>query len=153
MEPTTNDVTMDTPSPAAQHDRSTWPALRSYFTDAFASKTRDDWARTFSTGDSCVTPVLEISEVGPDGEGSLEVANEKSWNEEGGIPEPAPHLRRTPARRAADWYAAPDQTDPEAKKKGYFLTPGKHTRQIMQEVGYGEELIDKLLGEGAVTGI
>jgi alpha-methylacyl-CoA racemase len=148
---TQTDLDSTTINSDTQMDRSTWPGLRTYFTKAFALKSRDEWAKIFSTGDSCVTPVLEISEVGPDGEGPLEVGDKKDWSEEGGIPEPAPFLTRTPARRASEWYAAPNETNAEAKKKRYFLTPGQHTREILQETGYEDAEIDKLLEGGAVT--
>jgi alpha-methylacyl-CoA racemase len=47
----------------AQNDRSRWPELRARFTEAFASKDRDHWAKVFAHSDACVTPVLAFGEV------------------------------------------------------------------------------------------
>jgi len=47
----------------AQNDTKNWHILRSAFEAAFARRTRDEWAETFSTADACVTPVLAVSEV------------------------------------------------------------------------------------------
>jgi alpha-methylacyl-CoA racemase len=46
-----------------QNDRSRWPELRDRFTEAFASKDRDHWAKVFADSDACVTPVLAFGEV------------------------------------------------------------------------------------------
>ena len=47
----------------AQMDRSGWPTLRAAFTTAIASRTRDEWMRTFDRVDACVTPVVELEEA------------------------------------------------------------------------------------------
>ncbi|MGA9492153.1 MAG: CoA transferase, partial [Mycobacterium sp.] len=47
----------------AQNDRSRWPELRAKFTEAFAGKDRDHWAKVFADSDACVTPVLAFGEV------------------------------------------------------------------------------------------
>jgi alpha-methylacyl-CoA racemase len=47
----------------AQNDRSRWPELRATFTQAFASRDRDHWAKVFADSDACVTPVLAFGEV------------------------------------------------------------------------------------------
>jgi alpha-methylacyl-CoA racemase len=46
-----------------QNDRSRWPELRARFTEVFASKDRDHWAKVFAHSDACVTPVLAFGEV------------------------------------------------------------------------------------------
>jgi alpha-methylacyl-CoA racemase len=46
-----------------QNDRSRWPELRARFTEVFASKDRDHWAKVFADSDACVTPVLAFGEV------------------------------------------------------------------------------------------
>jgi alpha-methylacyl-CoA racemase len=50
----------------AQHDRSGWPLLRERFSEAFRSRSRDDWTRVFEGLDACVTPVLALDEVPQD---------------------------------------------------------------------------------------
>ena len=47
----------------AQNDRSRWPELRAKFTEVFAGKDRDHWAKVFVDSDACVTPVLAFGEV------------------------------------------------------------------------------------------
>jgi alpha-methylacyl-CoA racemase len=46
-----------------QHDRSGWPVLRQQFTEAFATRSRDEWVAVFEGTDACVTPVLSFTEV------------------------------------------------------------------------------------------
>jgi alpha-methylacyl-CoA racemase len=46
-----------------QNDRSRWPELRARFTEVFAGKDRDHWAKVFADSDACVTPVLAFGEV------------------------------------------------------------------------------------------
>jgi alpha-methylacyl-CoA racemase len=47
----------------AQYDLAGWPVLRERFTEVFASRTRDDWAKHFADTDACVTPVLSFAEA------------------------------------------------------------------------------------------
>ncbi|MGB3771515.1 MAG: CaiB/BaiF CoA-transferase family protein [Rhodococcus sp. (in: high G+C Gram-positive bacteria)] len=47
----------------AQMDTSRWPELRKIIGDAFATRTRDEWAEIFDGTDACVTPVLTFSEA------------------------------------------------------------------------------------------
>ena len=53
----------DDPLRGAHKDRSRWPALRTALSDAFATRTRDEWATLFRDHDACVTPVLDLDEV------------------------------------------------------------------------------------------
>lgn len=46
-----------------QQDPTGWPVLRQRFADAFASRSRDEWAAEFEGTDACVTPVLSFAEV------------------------------------------------------------------------------------------
>jgi alpha-methylacyl-CoA racemase len=46
-----------------QEDVSRWPDLRQTFTNAFAARDRDHWAKVFEGTDACVTPVLSFAEV------------------------------------------------------------------------------------------
>jgi alpha-methylacyl-CoA racemase len=47
----------------AQYDVATWPALREALTEAFATRTRDEWAARFAGTDACVAPVLSLTEA------------------------------------------------------------------------------------------
>ncbi len=46
-----------------QNDASEWPDRRSKYAEAFARKTRDEWAAIFEGTDACVAPVLTFSEA------------------------------------------------------------------------------------------
>ena len=79
-----------------QHDRAGWPVLRSRFTAAFKSKTRDEWCTVFEKSDACFAPVLNWTEAY---EHPHNVAR-KSFVEVGGVkqPAPAPRFSRTPGQ-------------------------------------------------------
>lgn len=44
-------------------DAAHWPAIRAALAQAFASRTRDEWASYFAASDACVTPVLSLREA------------------------------------------------------------------------------------------
>jgi alpha-methylacyl-CoA racemase len=46
-----------------QFDDDAQPAIRSAFTEAFATRTRDEWTEQLAGADTCVAPVLAIAEV------------------------------------------------------------------------------------------
>jgi alpha-methylacyl-CoA racemase len=46
-----------------RNDASQWETLRALFTQAFRTRTRDDWAAVFDGTDACVTPVLTFGEA------------------------------------------------------------------------------------------
>jgi alpha-methylacyl-CoA racemase len=52
--------------PRKQYDRSQWPEIRKQISDAFASKSRDQWIAHFADRDCCVTPVLSLYEAAQD---------------------------------------------------------------------------------------
>lgn len=52
-----------TPDAAPQFDMTRWPALHARFSEIFATRDRDDWARHFEGTDACVTPVLTLAEA------------------------------------------------------------------------------------------
>ena len=49
---------------AAQLEDSAQPAIRAAFAAAFATRSRDEWMEALAGADTCVAPVLEVSEVG-----------------------------------------------------------------------------------------
>jgi alpha-methylacyl-CoA racemase len=78
-----------------QYDREQWPVLRARFTEAFASRTRDEWAAVFDGTDACVTPVLAFGEVAA----HPHIAARGTIVESDGVPQaaPAPRFSRTAA--------------------------------------------------------
>jgi alpha-methylacyl-CoA racemase len=47
----------------AQYDDDAQPAIRAALQAAFASRTRDEWIEILASADTCVAPVLDVSEV------------------------------------------------------------------------------------------
>jgi alpha-methylacyl-CoA racemase len=70
-------------------DRRGWPRLRELFAAAFAQRTRDQWAATFSGTDACVTPVLTFEEA----DGHPQLAARGTLNRDRGQLESAPAPR------------------------------------------------------------
>ncbi|GAA3523983.1 alpha-methylacyl-CoA racemase [Amycolatopsis ultiminotia] len=77
-----------------QLDRAGWPVLRTAFTRAFLTRTRDEWAARFADTDACVTPVLAPDEVAE----HPHIAARSGLIELDGVlqPAPAPRFSRTP---------------------------------------------------------
>src|SRR5262249_4257289 len=79
----------------SQNDVTRWPELRAVFTETFARRDRDHWAKVFAESDACVTPVLAFGEV--DTEPHITERN-TFYEVSGGLqPMPAPRFSRTPA--------------------------------------------------------
>jgi alpha-methylacyl-CoA racemase len=114
-----------------RRDEACWPALKERFAEVFRTRTRDEWAQLFAGTDACVAPVLSLTEAT---EHRHNVARE-TFMVHGGIvqPAPAPRFSRTPNTIGA--------TPP---------APGDDTREILVELGYGSDDIDRLHAVGAV---
>jgi len=67
-----------------------WPTIRARLAEAFAARSRDDWAAHFAGTDACVTPVLSIDEA-PD---AVHMMARGIFTKAG--PQAAPRLSRTP---------------------------------------------------------
>jgi alpha-methylacyl-CoA racemase len=115
----------------AQHDRAGWPELRRRFTEAFASRTRDEWAAAFAAGDACVAPVLSMAEA-PE---HPHARARSAFTEVGGITQPAPAPRFS--RSAAGQPTAPPR-------------PGADTDDVLAGLGLAPERIAELRAGGAI---
>ncbi len=80
----------------AQHDTSSWPAMKDRFAAIFAGRTRDEWEKIFEGTDACVTPVLEPQELA----GHPHHRARGFLQESAGVlqPVPVPRLSATPGR-------------------------------------------------------
>ena len=118
--------------PADQHDRSRWPAIRAAFEDAFATRTRDEWAALFSEVDACVSPVLSFAEASTD----AQLQARDALLERDGVvqPAPSPRFSATPG--------LPGQP-PRA--------PGSDTRQALADWGVPANEVEHLLEVGVVS--
>ena len=78
-----------------QHDRARWPELRAEFTRIFKTRGRDEWSALLESTDSCVAPVLALSEA----QRHPHHVARRAFVEVDGIaqPAPAPRFSRTPS--------------------------------------------------------
>ncbi|MEX0428412.1 CaiB/BaiF CoA transferase family protein [Nocardioides sp. DS6] len=124
---------VDVNDPAAQRDPATFPATRKAFAEAFATRTRDEWAAVFAEVDACVTPVLDIDEAPSD----AHLVDRATYvHDENGVvhPAPAPRFGATPLAPPA----AP-------------AAPGAHTHEILAGLGLTTDEIAALHEEGTVA--
>lgn len=77
-----------------QHDRVSWPEMKSRFVEIFKSKTRDEWVKVFDGSDACFAPVLSWSEAPrhPHNRARSAYISVKRVEQ----PAPAPRFSRTP---------------------------------------------------------
>jgi alpha-methylacyl-CoA racemase len=126
-------VPADDPLRGAHKDRSLWPVLRTALSDAFATRTRDEWAVVFRDHDACVTPVLDPDEATHHEQAVARGAYQPMRGYD--VPQPAvsPRFSRsgTPIPR------------PPARV-------GEHTDAVLAELGYAPERVASLRASGAV---
>lgn len=116
----------------AQYDRAHWAAMRQLFAETFADKTQQEWIEVFSGTDGCVAPVRSFREARSD----LHNVDRATFVEVGGVPQPAPAPR----------FSATPSALPVPPSR-----PGQHTDQVLASLGYSEDRIGKLRGDGAVA--
>ncbi len=120
----------------AQYDDDAQPAIRKALTDAFASRTRDDWVAVLAGTDTCVAPVLQVSEVAADphfvARGVVTTATHPT---KGAFRQLVPLLAGMDRCAAND---IPDGTDTD-------------TEQLLKEAGVDDETVAAWVAEGAVA--
>ncbi len=116
-----------------QNDRASWPAMRHRFTDAFATRARDEWVAHFAGRDACVAPVNTTEETFAD----PHMAARATVVEPDGVPQPAP------APRFSATPATFDRPPPQ---------PGEHTDEVLADLGYDAGSVAALHAEGVVGG-
>jgi len=97
--------------------------VRRILAEKFRTKTRDEWATYFRNSDACVSPVLELTEVG-----------ENEHNKE------RKSFYRNPNRPQCQWEPAPDPD-----KKLDLSQKKLNTQEILDELGYSKDDIKKLV--------
>ncbi|KAI0073114.1 CoA-transferase family III [Panus rudis PR-1116 ss-1] len=112
-----------------QFVREKWEDTRAFFTEGFKLRGRDYWEGVYRDSDACTFPVLS----------PLEAAKLASTTIIASA-QPHPHLSRTPAPgpQSGEW----DNTT---------LAPGKHTREVLKEIGMGEDEVEKLIKDQVVS--
>ncbi|KAG8233274.1 hypothetical protein J437_LFUL013838 [Ladona fulva] len=107
--------------------------------EVFLKKTRDEWAAEFDGTDACVTPVLLPEEVGSHHHNAERNSFFQTSQGKGEwVPHPAPRLSETPGVSQASLHKE-------------SVEPGKHSTEILKELGYADEEISSLAKEGVVT--
>lgn len=102
--------------------------------DIFKTKTRDEWSAIFRNIDACVEPVLTIKEALDDEHNCQRgMVVEIDLPQGGKVRQPGLPIKFS-------------SYQPEYKQIG--VTPGFHTKEILQELGYDEEQIAKMKNKG-----
>jgi alpha-methylacyl-CoA racemase len=116
----------------AQHDRTSWPAMRERFAGIFATRTRDEWCELMEGTDVCFAPVLTMTEAAEHPHN----VERKTFIEVAGVlqPAPAPRFSRTAP--------AVDRPPPHA---------GQHTDEVLSEWGVDPQRIEDLRRGGAIA--
>ncbi|MBN2028020.1 MAG: CoA transferase [Actinobacteria bacterium] len=120
-----------------QRDSSKYPELFATLREIFKRKTREEWTEFFRDEDVCAAPVNDIEEAERDPhlrerEMFLELEHEKFGKiTQAGI---SMKLTGTPGRF-----------------RDFGASPGQHTDEILEELGYSEEEIGKLREKAAVA--
>jgi len=117
-----------TPSP---YDSREWPALTKLLTDAFATKTRDEWAEIFAPLDGCVAPVLTLAEA----PGHPHNVARNSYVDVAGATVAAPTPR----------FSATATTAGAASERG------AETEALLGELGYDADATRQLRDAGAIA--
>jgi alpha-methylacyl-CoA racemase len=123
----------DDPLRRAHKDRALWPALRTALAEAFATRTRDEWAVAFRDHDACVTPVLDPDEA---------VQHEQAVAR--GAYQPLP-----------GYAVAQPAVSPRFSRSRTSVPPpparvGEHTDAVLAELGYAPERVASLRANGVV---
>jgi alpha-methylacyl-CoA racemase len=125
-----DDVDGKGPLPA-QHDRSTWPAMKERLAAVVATRTRDEWEDLFAGTDACVVPVRTLDDVAD----HPHMAGRATFVDVEGVrqPAPAPRFSRTPAEIA-----------------GPPAIPGEHTGTALADWGFSADEVRALVDAGAL---
>lgn len=114
-----------------QWDQTGWPTMREAFTEAFLTKTRDQWAQLFADRDACVYPVLSLAEAPQH-----------------------PHMQARevfePYRAGYQPRSAPVFSATPLQPIGAEAVPGADTVEILQRIGLDAGTIETLLADGVV---
>ena len=122
---------------ALQYDDDAQPRLRAALNEAFASRTRDEWVAELAAADTCVAPVLDVSEVLSDPQfAARRVVGVASHPEHGEIRQLAPLLAGMP--RPEGVVALPDQRQSD-------------TEHLLKEAGVDAETVARWVGQGVVA--
>lgn len=98
---------LDDIDPAAQMDQSRWDEVTERLKAVFLTRTREQWCALFDGTETCVTPVLDMSEVAQHPHNKAR----QTFVEVDGIPQPAPAPRFSRTRSQISRPAAAPEAD------------------------------------------
>jgi alpha-methylacyl-CoA racemase len=126
-----NGLGLDPADLPGQYDQAGWPIMRERFAAVIASRSRDEWVEVFAGTDSCVAPVLSMTEAPSHAHNIARHA----FVEVGGVTQPAPAPRFS--RSASD-------------SPGSAPDVGEHTDSVLSELGFDPEQVAEFRQVGAV---
>ena len=115
-----------------REDPAGWNDLTERLRTAIRSRTRQEWIELLEGTDVCFAPVLTVDEAA----GHPHMKARKVFVEEYGMLQPAP---------------APRFSRSETSIRRPPPTPGQHTRELLQDMGYDAPRIDAFFASGAVV--
>jgi alpha-methylacyl-CoA racemase len=120
------------PGLPAQYDRESWPELRRRISALFKTRSRDEWCALLGGDDTCLTPVLGLSEAPAHPHNTARA----TFVAADGVvqPAPAPRFSRTPGAI---------QHPP--------VRPGENTGPVLLRWGFAEFEILRLRAAGAIA--
>ena len=121
----------------AQLDDAAQPAIRAAFAAAFATRTRDEWVTQLGGADTCVAPVLDVSEV----------ADDPQFASRGAVTV-ATHPREGEVRQLAPLLAGMPQSEGEAALPDMAQTDTEH---LLKEAGVDGETVARWVAKGVVA--
>ncbi|KAK0204756.1 CoA-transferase family III domain-containing protein [Desarmillaria ectypa] len=113
------------PTTDSQLNRKEWPKLKHFLEQGFLSETRQYWTTVFHGTDACTVPVLTLEEAG-----KLDVSGSS-------IPQPHPRVAFL-------------EQKPPLGGSIHILTPGKHSSDVLREMGISDSVWRQLLLDGAI---
>lgn len=116
---------LDDIDPATQMDQSRWDEVTERLKAVFLTRTREQWCELFDGTETCVTPVLDMSEVAEHPHNKAR----QTFVEVDGIPQPAPAPRFSRTRSQISRAAGAPEAD---------------LRQVLQDWGASAEMLAKL---------
>ena len=115
-----------------QMDRNGWAEMKQQFSAVFRTRTRDQWCAIMEGSDVCFAPVLSLEEA----PNHAHNVARGTFVENNGCIQPAPAPRFSRTREAI---------------QGPPVEAGEHSNEILQELGFDTDEIDKLRGLGIIA--
>jgi alpha-methylacyl-CoA racemase len=117
---------------AEQNNQAVWPELKTALTDAFKTKTRDQWVEVFEGSDACVAGILTLKEAAQHPHNQAR----GTYIEVNGQMQPAPAPRFSHSQ-------SDTPTPPSAE--------GADTKAVLSEWGFDSDAIASLESAGALS--